>query len=651
MLVDRQIAHNFTRVAASIASVALSISVAVLIAWLAGADEVPRLLSGDASMKFNAALAASLIGTSTMLFLRGWVVAARFMGLLAALIAGITLAEHIFDLGGGFDEFLVTDGTQAAGQDPGRMAPNSAAGLLLLGLASSTWKLGASHHDISKPLAASGGIIGLLGLTGYATGTTDLFGVGELARMAVPTALVVTGLGVAHILALPDRGLTGVLAADGTGGELARRLLPIFAGAPLLLGWIIFEGSDAGLYDVRAAAWILLISVIVALTVTTLVMARSVEGLDAVRKASERRGLEFFRLSQDMLATIDRDGHIADLNEAWTDSLGYSEADLKAKPFIEFVHRDDRVRAAEGLDQLWTGSESMNFEHRWRTKDGGWRRLYWSAVVSPASDLIVARATDVTDLKRQETELLRTVEELGRSNEDLEQFASVASHDLSEPLRTIKGFGQLLERRYENELDERGRHYLEMIVQGTTRLQDLINDLLVFSRAGQRAVEISRFDLTELIDEVLSGLGQRVEETQASISIGPMPEIAADRSKVSQLFQNLISNALTFTQSRPQVRIRSERLGGHLAISVEDNGIGIPEHQRDRVFEPFRRLHTRSEYDGSGIGLAVCQRIVERHGGEIRAEETPGGGTTITFTLPTSLAVGSTFAGSYQPPD
>ncbi|MEI6876181.1 MAG: ATP-binding protein, partial [Spirochaetota bacterium] len=234
-----------------------------------------------------------------------------------------------------------------------------------------------------------------------------------------------------------------------------------------------------------------------------------------------------------------------------------------------------------------------------------------------------------------EEKLRAALADLERSNRDLEQFAFAASHDLQEPLRMVASYTQLLAARYEGKLDEKADRYIAYAVDGATRMQALIEDLLGYSRVGTRGKPPEPVDAAKVFAEARRDLEAVIAESHASVTAGGLPTVRADASQLGQVFRNLLSNGLKFRAAEdPRVEVSARREGREWVFSVTDNGIGIDPKYADRVFVIFQRLHTRSEYPGSGIGLAVCKRIVERHGGRIWFEPGPGGGTTFSFALP-----------------
>jgi signal transduction histidine kinase len=240
----------------------------------------------------------------------------------------------------------------------------------------------------------------------------------------------------------------------------------------------------------------------------------------------------------------------------------------------------------------------------------------------------------IAEQKRAEEQLERTVQDLKRSNEELEQFAYVASHDLQEPLRMVGNYTQLLGRRYKGKLDTDADEFIAYAVDGAKRMQTLINDLLAFSRVGRGGKKLVATDAEAVLERTLRDLGPAAAEAEAKITHDPLPVVVADDVQLGQLLQNLIANAIRFHGDQsPQVHVSARRNGSGYVFSVKDNGIGIAPEYFERIFVIFQRLHGRESYPGTGIGLAVCKKIVERHGGRIWVESAPGQGAAFYFTL------------------
>ncbi|MCX6678957.1 MAG: ATP-binding protein [Methanothrix sp.] len=279
-------------------------------------------------------------------------------------------------------------------------------------------------------------------------------------------------------------------------------------------------------------------------------------------------------------------------------------------------------------------------EIRIRKKDG---EIVWLASFAqcftdqhiPAYHRIYGACRDITERKHAEQALVKKSEDLARSNADLAQFAYVASHDLQEPLRTITRFVQLLEKRYQGKLDQDADEFIGFVVGGTKRMQQIINDLLAYSRVNTRRGPPNIMKIEDAIQRAMQNIQYVLEESGGTVIYDEMPSIIADESQMTQLFQNIIGNALKFHgEEAPRVEISAVRKGDDWIFSVRDNGIGIDPQYNDRIFEIFQRLHTCEEYPGTGIGLAIAKKIVERHQGHIWVESLPGKGSTFNFTLP-----------------
>ena len=256
------------------------------------------------------------------------------------------------------------------------------------------------------------------------------------------------------------------------------------------------------------------------------------------------------------------------------------------------------------------------------------------------ASLLADFSWEIVERKRAEARLEHYAARLERSNEELEQFAHVISHDLREPARMVKSFLDLLEKRYSDQLDARAEEYIDYAVDGSERMQEMIRALLTLSRVGTRGKEPAPTNVEGVLARTLKSLSKVIEKSDAEITYDPLPTVVADEAQLAQVFQNLVANGIKFRHENvlPRIHISAERERDKWVFSVADNGIGIDPAQADRIFQIFQRLHTREEYEGTGIGLALCKRIVERHGGRIWVESEPGAGSTFHFTLPAAEA-------------
>ncbi len=363
---------------------------------------------------------------------------------------------------------------------------------------------------------------------------------------------------------------------------------------------------------------------------------------EALRESEERfRGL--FDDAPIAYHEIDSNGVVLRVNQVECELLGYDPSAMTGRHIWEFVAEDERDASRTAvLEKMAQIRPLKTFARDYVRKDGtrlvvevheNLIRNSHGAVTGIRSALL-----DITARKRAEESLERQAQELSRSNLELQQFAYVASHDLQEPLRKIQAFGDLLKTRYADTLSEQGRDYLTRMQNAAGRMQLLINDLLSLSRAGTRRQMFASVDLNNVTKAVLSDLEIRIEQLGATVNVGSLPTIEADAVQLTQLIQNLVGNALKFHKKNesPVVTVSSKVLleEGTCELTIADNGIGFDEKYLDRIFQVFQRLHGRAEYEGTGVGLAVCRRIVERHGGTITAHSIQGEGAQFVVTLP-----------------
>ncbi len=359
---------------------------------------------------------------------------------------------------------------------------------------------------------------------------------------------------------------------------------------------------------------------------------------EAALRESEARFRALFESANDAIMVTDLwgPGRVLAANPAAGRLFGYTAEEFHALDREALLDPADQAVGALLAARDATGQAAAEFTYR--RKDGS--RFTGELTVAMFPDgqddrRTVAIIRDITARKEAEAALQETLAELRRSNRDLEQFAYVASHDLQEPLRMVAGFTQLLAKRYADQLDQSAKDFIKFAVDGATRMQRLIQDLLAYSRVTTRGGSPAPTSAGAAIQTALRNLQHALQETGAEVTYEDMPTVHADATQLTQLFQNLIGNALKFHgEAPPRVRVSATPQDDAWVFAVQDNGIGIDPRYFDRIFAIFQRLHTAERYPGTGIGLALCQRIVERHGGRIWVESTPGQGATFYFTLP-----------------
>jgi PAS domain S-box-containing protein len=354
---------------------------------------------------------------------------------------------------------------------------------------------------------------------------------------------------------------------------------------------------------------------------------------------SRYRGL--LEAAPDAMVVVNQAGEIVLLNKQAEKQFGYSRDELlgqKVTTIIPEGFAERLVADAQRTPEIALAQQiGTGIELEGRNKDGSTFpiEIMLSPLASEQGILVTAAIRDITQRKAAETHLLKKIDELKRSNDELEQFAYIASHDLQEPLRMVASYTQLLSKRYKGKLDADADDFIAFAVDGATRMQRLIQDLLTYSRVGTRGSELIETSSEEALELALLNLQHAVEESGALVTHDPLPMVVADATQLVQLFQNLVGNSIKYQgDGVPRIHISATQAGDGLwQISVKDSGMGIEPEYFDKIFGMFQRLHPPDKFAGTGIGLAVCKKIVERHGGKIWVESQPGAGSTFFFTL------------------
>ena len=362
----------------------------------------------------------------------------------------------------------------------------------------------------------------------------------------------------------------------------------------------------------------------------------------ALRDSAERfRGV--FEQAPIGMAIAGLDGRFQQVNSTFCRMLGLRSGEAGAFGWDELLapSADPATNLSRQAQRCPNPAASLECDTRFLARDGRVIDVQWNlSLVCDAHgepSCQIGQVRDITPRKEAEAKLTRYAAELDRSNRDLRDFAYVASHDLQEPLRMVKSYLELLSRRYKGQLDGDADEFIGYALDGATRMQNLVTGLLAYSRIGEPtpAKEVREVETRASLEAALANLHMAVRESGASVTHSGLPRIEADGLQITQLLQNLIANSIKFrSEAPPQIRVEARARRGAWEFRVSDNGIGIDPRYSDRVFQIFQRLHSQARYPGAGIGLAVCKRIVERHGGTIHVESEPGQGSTFVFTLP-----------------
>jgi len=375
--------------------------------------------------------------------------------------------------------------------------------------------------------------------------------------------------------------------------------------------------------------------------------------LSEKRQYLEQRLTDIIEFSPDAMLAIDLDGKVIVWNHTMEEMTGIRREEVLGKGNYEYAIPFYGARRPILIDLVLDPDEQLEEKYDYISRKGdcliaeldtsitvGGKEIFLWAKANPMYDskrnIIGAIETirDITNRKLAENSLRQYARALELSNDELEKFAYVASHDLQEPLRMVVSYVQLLARRYKGKLDNDADDFIDYAVDGAKRMQILINDLLAYSRTGTQGKEFEEIDCVEILDHTLTNLRSVIEKNDATVTYGFLPNVMADKTQFKQLLQNLISNAIKFRREEPpHIHILAERTGEDWLFSIRDNGIGIDPEYNERIFEIFQRLHGRKDYPGTGIGLAICKKIVEKHGGRIWVDSQIRKGSIFNFTI------------------
>jgi len=360
-----------------------------------------------------------------------------------------------------------------------------------------------------------------------------------------------------------------------------------------------------------------------------------------VRRESDAKYRGLLEAAPDAMVVVDQSGEIVLLNAQAENQFGYHRDELLGQKMTNIIPEGfaerliaDALRSAEDAlaQQIGTGIELNALR-----KDGSGFPI--EMMLSPLKNadgiLVTAAIRNITVRRKAEADLMEKVDELNRSNEELEQFAYIASHDLQEPLRMVASYTQLLARRYKGKLDSDADEFITFAVDGANRMQRLIQDLLAYSRVGTKGRDLADTASEAALKQAILNLSGAIQASGARVTYDSLPFICADEMQLTQLFQNLIGNAIKYQKpGTPEIHVSAVSCGWQKwMFSVKDNGLGIEPQYFERIFGMFQRLHKREEFEGTGIGLAICKKIVERHGGTISIESQPGEGSTFHFVM------------------
>lgn len=619
----------------------------VWVGWWAEWDFLKRFVPGAVSMNPLTALCFILAGYA----LRARAREGHFskyttaVTLILAVVGFGRLICYALGLHFGLDQWFFTE---ALHRDvPGQvnqMAPNTALNFLLYALVMlSPRDMGILRGKLSEAALLLMLFSALLAVLGYAYAVQWMYGVAAFIPMALPTALLFSLLAVGNLMSQPSFGLTELFYSPSAGGKLARRLFPALIFTFMLIGWLRLQGQRQGLLDTDTSVTFYTFFTIFILGGLVWWSARSLHLAEVQKRHTEAELDHFFELSLDILAIATLEGRWRRVNRAFTQALGYASEELLHSSFQELLHPEDQARFEQELVRLKSGQALMVLETRFRHQDGSWRWLSWKALPVPAEALLYCTGRDVTEEKAAASKLRAVNEELvqktgmlEQANHELEAFSYSVSHDLRAPLRAICGFTQALQDHSSSTLDATSLGYLQRVRLAGDRMSGLIDDLLALSRLTRAEMRLQGVEMSTLAEEVLAELRERDPERQVETVVEPGLVAWGDPALLRILLENLLGNAWKFSARTASARIEfsaHEQADGGKAFCVRDNGVGFDMRYVHKLFGAFQRLHSQSEFPGTGIGLAIVQRIAVRHGGRVWCEAQPGQGAVFFFTL------------------
>lgn len=525
-------------------------------------------------------------------------------------------------------------------------------------------------HILVIPVLLMGYLIPL----SYILGVTTIHLIGNMP-MALNTGIAFCAVCIAVLFMKTDSWLMKVFTSGDSGQVLAKKLLPSLMALPLIIGWLRITGERNGVFSSEEGIVFVAATYTGCFLILVWITARSFNVTDnkrkladnALRKSNEEleqrirerdeRTYELLIAEKEVLKSKEKldlaldNGNIGiweleiktgdfTFDKRFKRMFGMEQESLLMKlyDFENYIHGDDSTYFHRSVVNAIENDVPLETVFRTKPVENRISHINIKAITQKDPDGIPVKMSgvcfDITEMKKgAEKTLLHLNEELVRSNRELEQFAYVASHDLQEPLRMVSSFTQMLARRYKDKLDDNANEFIHFAVEGASRMQSLINDLLEYSRVGTRGKNPELIDMHMILGQAINNLSLKIKEKNALVTNDDLPEIFADGRQMQQLFQNLIDNALKFSNSSPVIHISSGTENGDYLFSVKDNGIGIEPQYFGKIFQIFQRLHAKEDYPGTGIGLAICRRIVERHGGKIWVESKPGEGTKFLFTI------------------
>ncbi len=630
----------------------ITVSIAVILGWLLGVEWPLNIIADGPSMKFNTALLFLVLAVGVFQRADGQRYA-HFIRLLSGafvfLFAFVTLCQDVFGFSFHIDFLFVKD-TLSDTSVPGRMSPATALSFMLLGavFVMKSSSLAKNRLFIQNVLFVVT-LISFVGLVGYALQISPEQKILPFRSMAFHTSFLFFIVSLSLLFENPDIGFPRIVSGKHEGSKMLRWLLPFNLLLPVMLGFLLLWSFNNGWIDLEYGIVIdtviftlLSLGYIVIVSMGLNKYDKKREVLEQSLKAANQELAHFKKaLDENAIVVItNKDDSIEYVNDKFCEISQYSREELLGQThrIVNSGHHPESF-----FREMW---ETISSGKPWvgeiknKAKDGSFYWVFTSIVPFTNDDGEIYRYLSIRHdiTQRKEVEQLLSsqyIPTLERKNKELEQFVFIASHDLQEPLRSVQSIVGLLEKEYKGKLDEVADEYLGFITKSTDRMADLIKGLLDYSRIGGKKI-LEEVDCNEILQEIQDDLGSYIASTNSKLTVDELPRIHVYRTELRLLFQNLINNAIKFRKKdvAPEIHVSAVRENGHWRFSIADNGIGIAPQHHQKIFTIFHRIHSRKDYDGTGIGLSHCQKIVGLFGGGIWVDSEPSHGSTFHFTIP-----------------
>lgn len=640
----------------------------VCVGWVFDIPILKSVLPGYSNIKFNTALLFIISGILFFLLLKKNTSLLYFvLTILLFVFPFLSIAQDVFNINLGLDQFFISDLEAIAVNhpNPGRIAPSTSFCFCLIAIAFSL--LPAKRVFLQKKgqvLLHFTTLISLVAIIGYILNVPDFYSFNQLTSMAVGTSIGIFILSVTLSFIHPRLGFTGLLSGHEIGSIMARRLVPLLLIIVLILTTLRIVLHRRQMVDVEFGTALFALSFLMAGVFIIWNTALRLNKIDTKRleavaetqrinKSLEEkvntRTAELQEVNQQIslfvkhtpaaVAMFDNELNYMVASNRWYTDYGLTGREIIGKNHYDVFPEIRKMPEWKAIHiRCLQGAVERKEDDFFTSADGSanwlkWEIHPWKKDNGTIGGIIMFTEV-VTERKLAEQKLKQLNEQLTASNQELEKFAYVASHDLQEPLRMVSSFLHLLQKKYKSELDETANRYIHFAVDGADRMKLLIADLLNFSRVGTSAADFSEVPLNEIMQQIIQVFHSGIINAKAKIDFDSLPTVKGNATQLLQLFQNLIGNALKYKgPNQPTIIIGFSQTRTEWTFFVADNGIGIDERFFEKIFVIFQRLHNRDEYSGTGIGLAICKKIVERHGGKIWVQSRPGAGSTFYFTI------------------